>query len=329
MLTSGASKPMLRDLSHAFEQRPEVSTLDLSDLIGEFFSTSRFRKLELCLLRLDKIHPFISGNKWYKLKHHLLAAATDNKSHLISFGGAYSNHLHALAYAGNKYGFETTGVVRGEAPHESKLSPTLKDCRKWGMRLQWMNRQDYRIYSRPAHSASLLTTYPDAYIIPEGGEGLAGLQGLHELMERFFDELDEGYDLVVSPVGSGTTLASLLAAAPERQRIIGVSALKGANDLAERVAQYLPRMASSDIEIWHDYHQGGFAKMTPLLQRFISHVHERYGVLLDPVYTGKTLYAICHQFAHHKLGDNQRVLMLHTGGLQGWRGYTSEFSSEL
>ena len=318
----------LRDLFEAFNQRPEISHYSLPGLIGRFFETSRYRNLELDVLRLDKVHPFISGNKWFKLKHHLLAAYASEFSHVLSFGGAYSNHLHALAFAGQHYGFNTTGIIRGEQPAREKLSPTLVDCEKWGMTLKWMNRQDYRRYASAEHKAPIQSMYPDAYIIPEGGEGLAGLQGVRELMERFFDELDDGYDIIVTPVGSGTTLAGILAAAPRRQRVVGVSALKGASDLEQRTSQYLPRFEASDVEIWHEYHHGGFAKMTPLLRRFISEVHQSYGMLLDPIYTGKALYALTHKFAHHKLGDNVRALLVHTGGLQGWRGFSDESARE-
>jgi 1-aminocyclopropane-1-carboxylate deaminase/D-cysteine desulfhydrase-like pyridoxal-dependent ACC family enzyme len=321
-------KVELRDLFEAFSRRPDVSHYQLSGLIARFFETSRFRNLELDVLRLDKIHPFISGNKWFKLKHHLLAAYASEHNHVLSFGGAYSNHLHALAYAGHHYGFSTTGIIRGEKPSRSKLSPTLIECESWGMCLRWMNRQDYRRYATAEHKSLVQSSYPDTYIIPEGGEGLAGLQGIRELMEHFFDELDEGYDIILTPVGSGTTQAGIIAAAPQRQRVIGVSALKGASDLEQRVSQYLPRFDTQDIEIWHDYHHGGFAKMTPLLRRFISEFHQNYGLLLDPIYTGKALYALAHKFAHHKLGDNVRALMVHTGGLQGWRGFSDGIVSE-
>jgi len=313
----------LRALSDSFDQQPDVTRLNLSSVVEKFFNTSRFRDLSVDVVRLDKIHPFISGNKWYKLKHHLLAAYSSSHNHVLSFGGPYSNHLHALAFAGKHFGFKTTGIVRGHAPAPESLSPTLKDCEAWGMTLHWMNRQDYRRYAEGAHNTAIKAMYPDAYIIPEGGEGVAGMQGVRELMSRIFEESEECYDMVVTPVGSGTTLAGVLAAAPDDMRVVGVSALKGAYDLSQRAAQYLPRVEASEVEIWHDYHQGGFAKMTPLLRTFISHIHESYGLLLDPVYTGKTLYALIHQFAHHKLGDHVCALMLHTGGLQGWRGYSS------
>jgi len=318
----------LTQLCEDFEQRPEVSTYQLHGLIDTFFATSRFRNLQLDVLRLDKVHPFISGNKWYKLKHHLLAANASEYSSVLSFGGPYSNHLHALAYAGHHFGFDTIGLVRGQAPDDDKLSPTLQDCQRWGMKLQWVNRQDYRRYATAEHNAPVQALYPEAYIIPEGGEGALGVQGVRELMERYIDELDEAYDIILTPVGSGTTLAGVIAASPVGQRVVGVSALKGAKDLEARTAASLTSLSADKIEIWHDYHQGGFAKMTPLLQNFISVIQQDYGLLLDPVYTGKALYALAHKFAHHKLGDNVRALMIHTGGLQGWRGYRSSGMSD-
>lgn len=318
----------LKQLCEDFEQRPEVSSYDLGGLIARFFDSSRYRDLQLDVLRLDKVHPFISGNKWYKLKHHLLAANASEHNKVLSFGGPYSNHLHALAYAGHYFGFETVGLVRGHAPELAKLSPTLQDCQRWGMKLNWVNRQDYRRYATAEHSAPVQALYPDAYIIPEGGEGALGVQGVRELMERYIDELDEAYDIIIAPVGSATTLAGIIAASPVGQRVVGVSSLKGAKDLEVRAAGCLSHCNPDQIEIWHDYHQGGFAKMTPLLQNFISVVQQNFELLLDPVYTGKTLYALVHQFAHHKLGDNVRALMLHTGGLQGWRGYNASGVNE-
>jgi 1-aminocyclopropane-1-carboxylate deaminase/D-cysteine desulfhydrase-like pyridoxal-dependent ACC family enzyme len=308
-------------LEAAFSDLPAISTHSCDALLSSFFDTSLNQSLTVDVLRLDRVHPFLSGNKWFKLKHHLLAASAQGVDQLVSFGGAYSNHLHALAYAGQMFGFSTVGIVRGEEPSPEKLSPTIVDCRKWGMHIIWMSRQEYRHYAPEAESGSLKVHYPNGYIIPEGGEGALGMQGVHDVFEAVFDSLDESYDLAISAVGSGTTLAGMYAARPKGMRVVGVSALKGANDLAQRVSNNLADVQSQQIEIWHDYHQGGFAKMTPLLKRFMSEVLSEVGVLLDPVYTGKAFYALIHQYAHYKLGDRPRILFVHTGGLQGWRGF--------
>lgn len=316
-----AQKTGIAALEAAFSDLPEISTHSCDALLSSFFETTLNQSLTVDVLRLDRVHSFISGNKWYKLKHHMLAACAQGYSELLSFGGAYSNHLHALAYAGKMFGFSTVGIVRGEEPSPDKLSPTIADCQKWGMKIKWMNRQEYRHYAPEAESGALKVHYPRAYIIPEGGEGALGLQGVHDVFEAVFDSLEEHYDLAVTAVGSGTTMAGVHAACPRGTRVVGVSALKGALDLAQRVSNNLPNVSAQQVEIWHDYHQGGFAKMTPLLKRFMSEVLSSTGVMLDPVYTGKAFYALLHQYAHYKLGDRPRVLFVHTGGLQGWRGF--------
>lgn len=271
-------------------------------------------------LRLDKIHPFVSGNKWYKLQHHLLAAQAHHKTSLLSFGGAYSNHLHALAFAGKKLQIPTIGLVRGE--RIDPLNPTLEDCEKWGMQLNWVPRDEYRAMSGSGFQGQLSEQYPDAWIIPEGGEGLQGLAGVQELFSRLYHECDMPYDLIVCPVGTGTTLAGIILAAGTRAQVLGYSALKNAFDLEARVEQMLSTAVKplSDWEICHQFHFGGFAKTNHRLTDFISMVHSQTGILLDPVYTGKALYGLCEWVRQRRILSGAKVLMVHTGGLQGWRG---------
>jgi 1-aminocyclopropane-1-carboxylate deaminase/D-cysteine desulfhydrase-like pyridoxal-dependent ACC family enzyme len=308
------------EMAQDFERPLEISSYDLSDIVDRYFDTSRYRDLRVDVLRLDKVHPFISGNKWFKLKHYLLSASQQNISHLVSFGGPFSNHLHALAYAGYLFGFRTTGIVRGHAPPSDKLSPTLQDCLKWGMSLEWMDRQDYRRHAEVSGVEHVQALFPQSLVIPEGGEGADGVEGVASLFQTL--DLDR-YDLILTPVGSGTTLAGLHNGVGDSARVVGVSALKGADDLSQRAAKYIPDKSPEQVEIWHDYHHGGFAKMTPLLRNFISSVQSEYGLMLDPVYTSKALYALVHQFAHHKLGESVNAMLIHTGGLQGWRGFRS------
>jgi len=297
-------------LESRFAALPAVQRVDISASAG--------LKGEVDILRLDQVHPFISGNKWYKLQHYLREALQSEKSHLLSFGGAYSNHLHALAYSAQQIDMPVTGIVRGEI--SASLTPTLQDCSKWGMRLEPMSRDRYRELSRESMREQVQRMFPDAYVIPEGGEGTLGTLGVHDLFARLYHEGLMSYDLIVSPVGSGTTLAGIISASKGRAQVLGISALKGAYDLEARVETALEAGQIGDWEIWHDYHFGGFAKQNPRLTDFISRLHASSGVLLDPVYTGKAFFALAEGLAQGRIAKDARVLFVHTGGLQGWRG---------
>lgn len=271
-------------------------------------------------LRLDSVHPFISGNKWYKLKHHLISAIESGQKKLLSFGGAHSNHLHALAYAGRVLNIPTTGIVRGEAAHA--LTATLEDCVKWGMQLYWLNRLDYRHLAPTEHCQSLRPKYPDSWIIPEGGEGEPGVRGVRELFSTLFETGQLEYDYIICPVGSGATLAGIASANIGRARCIGFSALKGAYDLESRIEHNLKCAAHvNHWQLCHQYHFGGFAKVNNRLTDFISEVYQQHNLLLDPVYTGKALYGLVERLRQKRLPADARMLFVHTGGLQGWRGF--------
>ncbi len=299
-------------LAGVFAQRPDIVSLQ--------FDLPRDEKVELDCLRLDQMHPFVSGNKWFKLKHHLEAALSHGKHELLSFGGAYSNHLHALAYAGQQCGLKTRALVRGEAPKE--LSPTLQDCKKWGMQIEWVSREDYSALAGLQARDSLVETYPDAWVIPEGGEGEEGVAGVRDLFTELSDSGDFKYDYICCPVGSGTTLAGIVAADIPEVRCIGFSALKGAHDLESRVENLLAGSPSrTSWQICHEYHFGGFAKMNPRLRDFISSIHTQTELMLDPVYTGKTLFGLMEWLHQGRLPAQSKVLFVHTGGLQGWRGF--------
>lgn len=301
-----------KDNIEAFSETPAIDSLSLDLPSG--------RQAHIDVLRLDRLHPFISGNKWYKLKYHLKAALREGKGELLSFGGAYSNHLHALAYTGHRYGLETRALVRGEAT--GTLTPTLQDCARWGMHIEWVNRQHYPELAREPAKEELQQQYPGAWIIPEGGGGHEGLQGVCDLFEQLARSSSFDYQYLVCPVGSGTTLAGMAAANIPGVRCLGFSALKGAHDLEQRVAHALS--AVSDAGAWqiiHDYHFGGFAKMTARLRDFISLIHSETQIVLDPVYTGKMMFGLMELMHQGRLPEDARILVVHTGGLQGWRGF--------
>jgi len=320
---SESSVIQISDFDEHFKSVPPLQAMN--------FDLGAGRSLSVDCLRLDKVHPFISGNKWYKLKYHIQAASLAGKSRLLSFGGAHSNHLHALAFAGKKLQFQTVGVVRGEAPEV--LTPTLQDCVDWGMSLQWLSRRDYRNIAPLECINDYSKKYPDTWIIPEGGASDQGALGIQELFNDLSDAGDVNHDLIACPVGSGATLAGIVnaklkSAAGARVHCIGFSALRGAYDLESRVANHLVKRnfnsaqgAANSWQISHDYHFGGFAKINTRLTDFISNVYQKQGVLLDPIYTGKMLYGLLEWAHQGRIKPNARILVVHTGGLQGWRGF--------
>jgi len=310
MIKSSVAK--ISDFDESFNLIPPVQAMK--------FDLGQGRQFTIDCLRLDQVHPFISGNKWYKLKHHVHAANLAGKSNILSFGGAYSNHLHALAFAGKKLQIKTIGVVRGEKP--KILSPTLQDCIDWGMELQWLSRRDYRNVAPVDCIADYSKKYPDTWIIPEGGSSEQGVLGVRELFERMWSTDGMDYDVIACPVGSGATLAGVVSANLGRVRCIGFSALKGVYDLESRVEAHLGVARNMNPwEISHDYHFGGFAKINTRLTDFISGIHQTHDILLDPVYTGKMLYGLLEWVYQGRIQPDARILAVHTGGLQGWRGF--------
>lgn len=271
--------------------------------------------VELWIKRDDLLHPVVSGNKWRKLKYILDDALCLGADTLIGMGGAYSNHLHALAYAGRALGLSTQAWVRGERPPGS--NPTLTDLENWGMALRFVTREDYRQLRRYKSRDSLPGIGRGQYWLPEGGAALLALRGVTEII----DEMAIDYDVLVVACGTGTTLAGLLAAMAVDRRLLGIAALKGGRFLYDDVRQLLPEHVGEnrDWQILLDYHHGGFAKTSPALLEFIEYMQARFGLPLDPVYTGKALFAVYDLLRQGYFSRGQRIVFLHSGGLQGAR----------
>lgn len=273
------------------------------------------RQLELWIKRDDLLHPIISGNKWRKLKYILNHALHSGADSIVSMGGAYSNHLHALAFTGKALGLKTTGYIRGERP--AQLNATLHDLLDWGMELRFVSRSHYRQLRDYQDYDSLPDLQPGQYWLPEGGATDLALQGVAELV----DEIEIGFDALAVACGTGTTLAGLLTS-PLTHRAIGVAALKGGDFLIDDVGQLLNKqgMAShADWRILVDYHFGGFAKTTPALLAFMQDFQQRHGIELEPIYTGKLLFALYDLIRRDYFPAGQRIIAIHTGGLQGKR----------
>lgn len=278
--------------------------------------------VELYIKREDLIDANLSGNKLYKLYGHLQAAQKMGCNTLISFGGYYSNHLHALAFLGKKCGYQTVGFVRGHQP--TSLTPTLQECQMAGMELQFLSRQEYQKKSDPLWQRDILSSYPGAYLIPEGGQGLAGLMGCEYIQQAVREQLRGHQTTTCIACGTGTTLAGLLRASRAGDSLLGFSALK----LGEQKRRYLSDIAAqtglnnitADWDVIDDYHFGGFAKHTKELIDFIRDFEQQTAIPLDPVYTGKMLYGITQMAAQGFWPEGHKVVAIHSGGLQGRRG---------
>jgi 1-aminocyclopropane-1-carboxylate deaminase len=270
-------------------------------------------QVELWIKRDDLLHPIISGNKWRKLKYILNHALSLDAHTLISMGGAYSNHLHALAYIGKVLGLKTIGLIRGEpAAH---LTPSLLDMQHWGMELRFVSRSEYRLLRQYKHWADLPDLTAGQYWLPEGGAQSLALQGVAELVH----EIDMTYDTLCVPCGTGTTLAGLVNEVADNVSVLGFAALKNAGFLTADVNALLPQ-PRANWRVNLDYHFGGFAKTTAPLLAFIADFELKNQIPLEPVYTGKMLYALYDLIQKRGFKTNQRIVALHTGGLQGKRG---------
>ena len=277
------------------------------------------------ILRLDKIHPEISGNKWFKLKYYLEKANADHKNILISFGGAYSNHLLALAVMAHASGFRSIGLIRGEQP--AHLSHTLTAVKQYGMQLIFLPRTVYDLKKRYGllEGVEKFThlhpeTVSRSIIIPEGGAGFEGLRGCEEILSLI---PQPEYTHVCMAVGTGTTMAGMINASQMHLKIIGISVLKGTCDLEPLEVSWIKDPARlANVQMVHDYHFGGYAKYNGALIGFMNKTYAESGIPTDFVYTGKLLFAVISMAEMKLFPPGSRILVIHTGGLQGNRSLT-------
>lgn len=271
--------------------------------------------IQLFLKRDDLLHSVISGNKWRKLKYILNHALSLDVQKIISMGGPFSNHLHALAYVGKKLGLATEGFIRGE-PH---VNPTLDDLTDWGMKLTFISRSDYRDLRTYTEWYALPSLKQGDYWLPEGGALKWALQGVADSIA----EIDQAYDMICVPCGTGTTLAGVIKSAPLTARIMGFSALKGGHLLVDDVTKRLS-VPRSNWSINADYHFGGFAKTTQELTDFMSAFTKTNGIELDRVYTAKMIFGLYDLIKKRNIPPGQKIIAIHTGGIQGNRGFTAD-----
>ncbi|AGZ34295.1 1-aminocyclopropane-1-carboxylate deaminase [Pseudomonas sp. SWI6] len=294
----------------------------LSELPSAFLQTFHLpwlqnAAIEAAILRLDLIDPLISGNKWFKLRHHLQRAHEKGAPGLISLGGNHSNHLHALAAAGKRFGFATVGLLRGHAQD----TPTVRDLQGFGMELHWLGYDGYRARHEPGFWAPWQARYPGWHCIPEGGGGLAGAEGCAAIVEQAQAQLGalgwSAYDAWWLAAGTGTTLAGLVLAEAGRHAVHGALAVPWDHGVPQTVRE----LVGADGYQLHEACRGGFAKFDEDLLAFVDACERHSGVPLEAVYTGKALLALRDQAEAGLFEPGTRLIFLHTGGLQGRRGY--------
>lgn len=264
------------------------------------------------MLRLDVIHPIVSGNKWYKLQHYLKDAVEKEADTILTFGGAYSNHLVATAAAARQHGFKSIGIVRG-LHGEADLSKTLQDCKALGMQLHFIERAEYSKKYDADYQQSLQVQFPQAYIINEGGAGELGVAG----SKTIANYIPSRYTHVCLSVGTGTTLAGIRLGLPEYIQVHGYVPMKGGSYVRETIDAYLPNTLQKSYTLHDDWHLGGFGKYTEEQIAFMNSFYEANNIPLDMVYTAKMMMGISAQLKAGYFLQDAQILCIHTGGLQG------------
>ena len=281
--------------------------------------------------RDDLIHPIISGNKWRKLQQTFLSWQQTPPSHVISFGGAHSNHLHALAFCCAQVKIPFTAVVRGEYLKHQALNPTLQDICDWQGKLHFVSKADYMRRTDADYIAQLKRLLKADINIPEGGSQQSALLGVSEIHQEIAQqEANLCFDYAILPVASGASLAGLVHEnkAATIKAFIGVAVLIGEHYLENLVARFLSERTHSPWKIEHDYHHGGYAKVTDDLLRFCENYNAMHSLQIEPVYSGKCFWAANEMIKEGKISPGSRVLLVHTGGLQGNRKYKGINSSK-
>jgi len=282
---------------------------------------SNFSNVELYIKREDQLHTFVSGNKYRKLKYNLKEARALGCKTLLTFGGAFSNHIAAVAAAGNLKGFKTIGVIRGEEL-ESKVNvnETLLFAKENGMQLHFMSRKKYRNKESKNTISELQNLFGKVYIIPEGGTNILAIQGCEEILSPD----DNQFDYICCPVGTGGTISGLINSTSVNQKVLGFSALKG-DFLKDNISKFVTQ---KNWKLITEFHFGGYAKINEELIQFINRFKSDFDIQLDPVYTGKMMFGIFKMIENGEFSKDAKILAIHTGGLQGIKGMNSRLKQK-
>jgi 1-aminocyclopropane-1-carboxylate deaminase/D-cysteine desulfhydrase-like pyridoxal-dependent ACC family enzyme len=260
------------------------------------------------ILRLDKIHEQISGNKYYKLKYNIDYALQLKKNGILSYGGAYSNHLYALAYYGHLKNIRTVGIIRGEEIEND----TLNDCKRWGMELVFVTREEYTAFKNTHYLPSeIRNRYENYFILPEGGANELGIMGCKEILNN---TALENYDMLAVSVGTATTLIGLLETT--NNKMLGFTAFKNAAYMYDIIAKHT---SNKNFTLIDEYSFGGFGKINEELKTFMIDFKQENNIELDRIYTAKMLFGIYDMIKNNSIKKGEKILAIHTGGLQGNR----------
>ena len=266
--------------------------------------------LQIFLKREDKIHNIISGNKYRKLKFNLIKAKELGFKGLLTFGGAYSNHIPAVAYAAKKNGFKSLGFIRGEEIVNNYLeNPTLKYSHDLGMKFNFLSRSNYKLKTNEYYLTKLKKEFKDYYFIPEGGTNALGVLGCQEIL----NDNDKEFDYICCSVGTGGTICGLINSSNENQKIIGFSSINK-NYLLNDITKFV---TNENWMVVDDFSFGGYGKVNEELIEFMNNFRLKYGILLDPIYTSKLVYGVLNLITNNFFKPNSKILMIHTGGHQG------------
>jgi len=277
--------------------------------------------IELHMQREDLIHPFVSGNKYRKLKYNLAFAKKQGYKGLLSFGGAYSNHISAMALAGSIEGFKTIGVIRGEELYSQiDQNETLSFAKSCGMEFDFLSREVYKTKDSDHFLEAIKDKYPEYYIVPEGGTNTLAIKGCEEILQANHNE----YDYICVSVGTGGTVAGIVNTALDHQTVVGFSALKGTFQ-KELIKNH---SANTRYQLTDEFCFGGYAKVNASLIEFMNEFRNKNQICLDPIYTGKMMYGILAMIRRGDFPKNSRILAIHTGGLQGIAGMNTKLKKK-
>jgi 1-aminocyclopropane-1-carboxylate deaminase len=281
------------------------------------------KSVTVVVCRLDQMDAQIPGNKVYKLLENINAAKEQGCDTIVSFGGMWSNHLHALAQAGQRYAFNTIGIVRG---HEGQTTPMLEDAKALGMVINFIGTNEYKYKDSPEFLAKLKRRYGKFYSIPEGSANDLGVAGCRLIGGQIEKSIHNNAEFVALAVGTGATAAGLCCSLAASKTVIGTVVLKGMSDLTGEIDKFIQRQGGASVaglELDHNYHFGGYAKITTELAEFVTTFNRLNSYAIEPVYTGKAFFAVWDKVRRGDIQPGSKIVLLHTGGMQGARGTTA------
>ena len=285
------------------------------------------KNYQLFIKREDQIHPLVSGNKFRKLKYNLKEALDQKKTTLLTFGGAFSNHILATAIAGKSTGFKTIGIIRGDelgVDLEKTLTSnsTLRNASKHGMQFDFVSRETYRNKTSIEFTEKLQNKYGNFYCIPEGGTNSLAVKGCEEILTKE----DSQFDYICSCVGTGGTISGIINNAKDHQKVLGFPVLKG-DFLENEILKYAKKQENWELN--NDYHFGGYGKYSDELIHFINRFKSQTDIPLDPIYTGKMMFGVLDMINKKRFPNGSKILIIHSGGIQGIAGFNHRLKSKF